>query len=160
MELLIILLMVWAAFGALGYYIAVQKGRPEAEGLLLGFLFGPLGVLLVALLPSVHSSRGSRSQRGRDRVAWMPDYREDWDQPPDAPKSDPIEDEVLGFLNDELGGKPQEKIDMEAIARAARPRTGLKSHFCIMNTDHGARSKTRDKEEAALRGSGWRGAFW
>jgi hypothetical protein len=42
MEMLIILLMVWAAFGALGYYIATQKRRPAAEGLLLGFLLGPL----------------------------------------------------------------------------------------------------------------------
>jgi hypothetical protein len=119
MELLIILLMVWAAFGGLGYYVAAQKGRPEAEGLLLGFLFGPLGVLLVALLPSKSTRRHGRAGR-RDRVAWMPDYCEDWDQRTDAPKSDPVEDEVLGFLNDGLGGRPREKIDMEAIARAAK----------------------------------------
>ena len=35
----------------LGAYVAAQKHRPTGEGLTLGFLFGPLGVLIVALLP-------------------------------------------------------------------------------------------------------------
>jgi hypothetical protein len=108
MELLVFLLLFWAAFGALGYYIASQKGRPEAEGLLLGFLFGPFGVLILSLLPSKSTGRHGRATGRRDRVAWMPDYRENWDQPPDAPKSDPIEDEVLGFLNNDLGGQPRQ----------------------------------------------------
>jgi hypothetical protein len=54
----------------------------------------------------------------------MPDYREDWDQPPDPPKSDPVHEEVLGFLNNDLDGQPREKIDTEAIARAAKRAEG------------------------------------
>jgi hypothetical protein len=51
MERLVSSLMVWAALGVLGYYIAARKGRPGCEGLVLGLFFGPLGVLLLALLP-------------------------------------------------------------------------------------------------------------
>lgn len=39
------------AFGALGGYVSVQVDRDAAEGLILGVLFGPLGVIVAALLP-------------------------------------------------------------------------------------------------------------
>jgi hypothetical protein len=32
-------------------YVAYQKGRPLAEGFLLGVILGPIGPLVVALLP-------------------------------------------------------------------------------------------------------------
>jgi uncharacterized membrane protein YeaQ/YmgE (transglycosylase-associated protein family) len=38
-------------FGAFGAWVAAQRGRGGGEGLILGFLFGPLGVLVEALLP-------------------------------------------------------------------------------------------------------------
>jgi len=38
--------------GGLSAWIAGEKNRGFGEGLLLGFLFGPLGVLVEALLPS------------------------------------------------------------------------------------------------------------
>lgn len=41
-----------AATALLGVFVAVQKRRSPAEGLILGVLFGPLGVLVEALLPS------------------------------------------------------------------------------------------------------------
>jgi hypothetical protein len=34
-----------------GYYISAEKGRGGFEGLLLGFLFGPFGLLLTVLMP-------------------------------------------------------------------------------------------------------------
>ena len=37
--------------GALGRYVASEKGRSGGEGFLLGFLFSILGVIIVALLP-------------------------------------------------------------------------------------------------------------
>ena len=37
--------------GALGRYVASEKGRSGGEGVLLGFLFSILGVIIVALLP-------------------------------------------------------------------------------------------------------------
>jgi hypothetical protein len=51
--------LLWAAmFGALGWYVAIQCGRSEIEGLVLGVLFGPLGALVVGLLP-----KGQRTQQ-------------------------------------------------------------------------------------------------
>jgi hypothetical protein len=53
-------LAAWYVLGAMiylivcavaGKYVAVQKGRPEGEGILFGILFGPLGLILVACLP-------------------------------------------------------------------------------------------------------------
>jgi flagellar biosynthesis GTPase FlhF len=38
--------------GTLGFWLAGEKGRSELEGLILGFLFGPLGVLIEGLLPT------------------------------------------------------------------------------------------------------------
>jgi len=114
-EILFLCFLAWCAFAGLGYYIAGQKGRSEAEGLILGFLFGPVGVLVEALLPPISSK--PRSSRGRDRVAWMPDYNDEWDSPP-KPNDDPVDDQVLEFLTG-IGGKPSEQIDLDAIARAA-----------------------------------------
>jgi hypothetical protein len=37
--------------GLLGRWVAFQCGRETSEGFWLGFLFGPLGVVLEALLP-------------------------------------------------------------------------------------------------------------
>jgi hypothetical protein len=48
---LLVPLLAWTGLVGLGAYVAAQKGRPRAEGALLGLLFGPLGCLVVALLP-------------------------------------------------------------------------------------------------------------
>lgn len=40
------------AFGVLGGYVAMAKRRPIAEGLVIGSVFGPVGVVVVGLLPS------------------------------------------------------------------------------------------------------------
>ncbi len=49
------ILITWIGFGlifgAFGAWVAAQRGRGGGEGLILGFLFGPLGVLVEALLP-------------------------------------------------------------------------------------------------------------
>ena len=42
--------VVFAVFGA---WVAIQCRRSEMEGFLLGALFGPIGVIVEALLPSV-----------------------------------------------------------------------------------------------------------
>jgi hypothetical protein len=41
-----------AICSAAGGYIAYQKGRSVAEGAVLGFLLGPIGDLIVVLLPT------------------------------------------------------------------------------------------------------------
>jgi hypothetical protein len=50
---LTIALALAVVFAGLGAWIADQKGRSGGEGFALGLLFGPLGVLVEALLPTV-----------------------------------------------------------------------------------------------------------
>jgi peptidyl-prolyl cis-trans isomerase A (cyclophilin A) len=49
-------------FGALGAWIASEKRRGEGEGLLLGLLFGPFGVLIEALLPTLSADEIAKRQ--------------------------------------------------------------------------------------------------
>ena len=42
--------------GFLGRHIAKQKGRSGAEGFWIGFLFSLLGVIIVALMPTVYKT--------------------------------------------------------------------------------------------------------
>lgn len=43
--------------GSIGVYVATQKGRGEGEGFLFGFFLGPLGLILLALLPNKERAR-------------------------------------------------------------------------------------------------------
>lgn len=53
MPYLMILLMAGLVFGVMGSYVADTKGRASGEGFIFGFLLGPIGILIVVLLPSV-----------------------------------------------------------------------------------------------------------
>jgi hypothetical protein len=103
MGFVIAVLCIGLLFGGLGFYIATQKGRSSGEGFLLGFLFGPLGCLIVALLPTPKSrpSGGSTPRRSRPRSVWTPDYRDDWDAPKPEKKPDRSEDEAMKYLTGE-----------------------------------------------------------
>lgn len=47
-------LAAWSAlFGYAGRYISVAKGRKPKEGVALGILFGPPGLIVAAVLPTV-----------------------------------------------------------------------------------------------------------
>lgn len=48
---MIVLLIFWLIMSVFGVWVAGQKNRKPSEGFLLGFLFGPFGVLIEALLP-------------------------------------------------------------------------------------------------------------
>ncbi len=50
-EFLVAYIILGCLMGGLGWWIAKQRHRPELEGLLLGFVFGPLGAVIEALLP-------------------------------------------------------------------------------------------------------------
>ena len=52
MELVVVLLVGWVLMIGLGMFVSAEKGRESGEGFILAFLFGPLGVLIAALLPS------------------------------------------------------------------------------------------------------------
>lgn len=51
-DMLIIWSVTIAACALLGLFVSGQKQRPPMEGLILGVLFGPFGVLIAALLPT------------------------------------------------------------------------------------------------------------
>jgi len=53
MEILISIVVVALAFAALGAWIASQKNRDGGEGFILGLLFGPIGVIVEAVLPTL-----------------------------------------------------------------------------------------------------------
>lgn len=48
-------LVGWIVFAGFGAWIAAQKNREQGEGMALGCLFGPFGVLIEALLPTLPS---------------------------------------------------------------------------------------------------------
>jgi hypothetical protein len=47
----------WLAFFLLGIYVAREKGRPIEEGMVLAVIFGPFGVLITALLPTIRDTK-------------------------------------------------------------------------------------------------------
>ena len=57
MELVVI---AWLICVGIGAYIANQKGRSMAEGLVLGLLLGFIGVLIEALLPAKSRCQDTR----------------------------------------------------------------------------------------------------
>lgn len=48
----ILFLLVWLAMPAACAWMAVEKSRPFLEGFLVGFLLGPLGLLVELILPT------------------------------------------------------------------------------------------------------------
>lgn len=82
-----------AVFGCLGGWVASQKGRRPVEGLSLGFLFGPFGVLIESLLPSVARKSHVRPSQRRRSGRW--DYAA-------PPKADPAEEQAAAWISDEL----------------------------------------------------------
>ena len=52
---LLIAFMVWSiGWGGLGNYISRAKGRGGAEGIVFGVALGPLGLLLLVLMPTAN----------------------------------------------------------------------------------------------------------
>lgn len=50
----------WLACAGLSVYLAIQRGRSIGEGLWIGLLFGPLGVVAVGALPAVDDAEEMR----------------------------------------------------------------------------------------------------
>jgi hypothetical protein len=66
---------VWIVYaGGIGWYVASAKGRAGLEGIILGILAGPVGWLVVALLPAdIPAPRAERGRVESERVnvgAW------------------------------------------------------------------------------------------
>ena len=88
---LIVAIINVLAFGWLGSYVASQCGRDPSEGALFGALLGPVGVLIVALLP-----RGAQSHRSTatgSRVTNSPTLAEQVER-------EETDDAAIAFLDD------------------------------------------------------------
>lgn len=73
MELALLFAVGWCvSFGGFGAWISVQKRRPGFEGFAAGAIFGPLGCVIVALLPTITAGRPAARRHRSGR--W--DYRE------------------------------------------------------------------------------------
>ena len=65
MDFLVILIPIWIVMGAFGAWVAMAKNRSPIEGLMLGLLFGPFGVLITALLPNESDQGTTPASTGR-----------------------------------------------------------------------------------------------
>ena len=57
--LIVFLLAIWLVLAGFGAYVAGQKQRDPIEGAIFGFLLGPIGIVIVALLPAGDFGGGS-----------------------------------------------------------------------------------------------------
>jgi hypothetical protein len=77
MEVIGVLLIFAFVFGSLGNWIACQKNRDGGEGFLLGCLFGPLGVIIEAVLPTISNEAIAAAERAQAQEdAWRQAQRE------------------------------------------------------------------------------------
>jgi hypothetical protein len=72
----LLLAILACIFGGLGAWVATHKHRGTLEGFILGLLFGPLGVLVEALLPngsetSQRTASGSQVRRNIDELGMI-----------------------------------------------------------------------------------------
>jgi hypothetical protein len=89
----LVALVVGLVFAVLGRYVATQKHREPNEGAMLGFLFGPLGVLIEALLPSREPPK-PKAKRRLSRSGWQPPVE----------GGDGFDEEVANWLRPKPGG--------------------------------------------------------
>jgi hypothetical protein len=69
--MLLLRLILWCALGYAGGWIAARKGYPPRWGVVLGVLFGPLALLVCALLPMTEAGREQAAlelQLNHDRI--------------------------------------------------------------------------------------------
>jgi hypothetical protein len=79
MEIVVGLLVLWFLFAILGTWVAGQKNRNGVEGFALGFLFGPLGVLIEALLPTPEKPDLRPKKPARHSLSITPDLDDELD---------------------------------------------------------------------------------
>jgi hypothetical protein len=102
MEIFVLAFLVACVCSGVGAYVSAQKERGATEGAVFGFLLGPFGVLIAALLPTPIRRRNTANpyRGGRARSVGTPEYRDNWDAPPPERKPDRTEDEAMRYLTD------------------------------------------------------------
>jgi hypothetical protein len=91
--LTLIFLVIWLVCGGIGSYVAGEKRRSGAEGFWLGFLLGPLGILIEAMLPTITPKPVAKKRAIRRSSGWQP-----------PKEDDPMETEVFGYLTEKKTG--------------------------------------------------------
>ncbi len=81
------------AFAGFGAWIAGEKGRGRTQGVVIGFLFGPLGVLILAMLPNRPTPTPRPAGATRRSVGTI---RRDVEDP--RPRKEDEEDLALRYL--------------------------------------------------------------
>ena len=66
MEILTVLLFIWLAFGVAGGLIMSNKGRSGCGGFALGFVLGPIGLIIALVMGADHRELERRSLQQGD----------------------------------------------------------------------------------------------
>jgi hypothetical protein len=66
MDIVLVLLFIWLAFGAAGGMIMSNKGRSGCGGFALGFLLGPIGLIIALVMGTDHREMEKRSLQAGD----------------------------------------------------------------------------------------------
>jgi hypothetical protein len=64
-----VLVIYFLLFALLGVYISTAKGRSPGEGLILGVILGPIGLLIDACLPTIYAVPEVRRRSAMERIA-------------------------------------------------------------------------------------------
>lgn len=94
---LFIALMVALAFGFFGAWICGEKGRDRNPGMVIGFLFGPLGCLILALLPAKPPEQPRSTRKPKPR--WDAETADFRVESFGKPKYSEDDDNVLRYLD-------------------------------------------------------------
>ncbi len=73
LTVLLILLGSCVVCAVAGASVAKEKGREPLEGVIFGALFGPIGIVVTALLPTKQTTTTGQSNIGRDKVRSIDD---------------------------------------------------------------------------------------
>lgn len=66
MDIFVFVLLIWIVFGAIGGMIMSNKGQSGCGGFALGFLLGPLGLVIALVMPTDHKTLEHRSLQTGD----------------------------------------------------------------------------------------------
>ena len=70
MELVVIALIIWLAFGVVGGMMMSSKGRSGCGGFFLGFVLGPIGLAFALIAPESTEKRLEKEELARGRDQW------------------------------------------------------------------------------------------
>ncbi len=70
MELFVVALVIWLAFGVAGGMMMSNKGRSGCGGFFLGFVLGPIGLAFALIAPESTERRIEKEEQARGRSQW------------------------------------------------------------------------------------------